>query len=249
MRDYRRQSPRRMNRSLIHAFASLALICPTTAWSQKEVMATINGSDPYTGLGYTFVGGDEVRITVKPGERFIAAPPYSDFEQRGDNTWRVYLNSGIQAHIGRDRLRLLSEEPLMKLNYDASKKEWRKLRDEPVTRSDEAAWEAKQHGVNYYGTLLRASEGDLKAIARFDSLSEFMDGVAGESYATEWWWLFHVAGDEIFANYLKNSPEKTRASYRDTFSIVGGDAFDPISDAKPYIKQNFPKAYEVLFGK
>ena len=30
---------------------------------------------------------------------------------------------------------------------------------------------------------------------------------------------------------------------------VGGDAFDPISDAKPYIKQNFPKTYEILFGK
>jgi len=41
-----------MNRNLIHAFVSLALICPTTAWSQKEVMATINGSDAYTGSGY-----------------------------------------------------------------------------------------------------------------------------------------------------------------------------------------------------
>jgi len=60
-----------MNRNLIHAFASLALICPTTAWSQKEVMATINGSDAYTGSGYA--QGDEARITIKPGERFIAA--------------------------------------------------------------------------------------------------------------------------------------------------------------------------------
>jgi hypothetical protein len=138
----------------------------------------------------------------------------------------------------------------MKLNYDASKKEWRKLRDKPVTQSDEAAWEAKQHGVNYYGTLVRASEGNLKAIAQFDSLSDFISaGVAGESYVTVWWRLFHVASDEIFANYLKNSPEKTRESYRDTFSIVGGDAFDPISDTKPYIKQNFPKTYEILFGK
>ena len=72
-----------MNRNLIHAFASLALICPTTAWSQTEVMATINGSDAHAGSGYTPIKGDEVRITIKPGERFIAAPPYSDFEQRG----------------------------------------------------------------------------------------------------------------------------------------------------------------------
>src|SRR5438876_11464541 len=112
-----------MNRNLIHAFASLALICPTTAWSQKEVMATVNGSDAYTGSGYTYIEGDEVRITIKPGERFIAAPPYADFEQ--DNSWRVYLKSGIRGRIDRSRIRLLPEEPLMKLNYDASKNEWR----------------------------------------------------------------------------------------------------------------------------
>ena len=137
----------------------------------------------------------------------------------------------------------------MKLNYDASKKGWRKLRAKPVTQSDEAAWQAKQHGVNYYETLVRASEGDLKAIARFDSLSDFLDGVAGESYMTVWWKLFHVAGDEIFANYLKSSPEETRESYRDTFGIVGGDAFNPISDPKPYIKLHFPKTYSILYGE
>ena len=108
-----------MNRKLIHAFASLALICPTTAWSQKEVMATINGSDAYTGSGYA--QGEEVRITIKPGERFLAVPPYSDFAQRGDTSWRVYLKSGINGRIDRSRIRLLPEEPLMKLNYDASK--------------------------------------------------------------------------------------------------------------------------------
>jgi hypothetical protein len=59
-----------MNSNLIHAFANLALVCPTTAWSQKEVMATINGSDAYTGSGYA--QGDEVRITIKPGERVVA---------------------------------------------------------------------------------------------------------------------------------------------------------------------------------
>lgn len=216
------------------------------ALGPEEVMATINGSDAYTGSGYTYIEGEEVPITIKPGERFIAAPPYSDFKQ--DNSWRVYLKSGINGRIDRSRIRLLPEEPLMKLNYDASKKEWRKLRDKPVTQSDEAAWEAKQHGVNYYATLVRASEGDLKAIARFDSLGKFMDGAASVVYAEEWWKLFHVAGDEIFANYLKSRPEKIRESYRDTFSIVGGDAWDPISKPKPYLKQNFPKTYRILFG-
>ena len=237
----------RLQTFIISTIAALVLIYPATAWSQKEVMATINGSDAYTGSGYTPIGGDEVRITIKPGERFIAAPPYSDFKQ--DNSWRVYLKSGISALIDRSRIRLLPEEPLMKLNYSAHKRWWRKAKSKQVTENDEAAWQAKQHGVNYYDTLLRASEGDLKAIAQFVSLGEFMDGAAGESYHAEWWALFHVAGDEIFANYFRSRPKKIRESYRDFFSIGGSDTTDPIWKPKPYLKQNFPKTYEILFGK
>jgi hypothetical protein len=29
----------------------------------------------------------------------------------------------------------------------------------------------------------------------------------------------------------------------------GSDTTDPISDPKPYIKQNFPKTYAILYGK
>ena len=232
---------------LLASFAAFALF-HSTANALDECMATINGLDVVAVVGF-FPGGDgsEIRTTVKPGERFIAAPPYADFEQ--DTSWRVYLKSGIECRIDRSRIRLLPDEPLMKLNYDASKKEWRKLRDKPVTQSDEAAWEAKQHGVNYYDTLLRASEGDLKAIARFNSLNGFMDGGAGEEYHSTWWRLFHVAGDEIFANYYKSCPRKIRESYRNFFSIGGSDMTNPISKPKPYLKQNFPKTYEILFGK
>jgi hypothetical protein len=56
-------------------------------------------------------------------------------------------------------------------------------------------------------------------------------------------------GDENFARYLKSQSAKTREHYEATFSTVGIEAFDPISDPKPYIKQNFPKTYEILFGK
>ena len=40
-------------------------------------MATIKGSDVYTGSGYRPIEGDEIRITINSGERFLAAPPYS----------------------------------------------------------------------------------------------------------------------------------------------------------------------------
>jgi len=219
------------------------LIYPATGWAD-ECMATINGQDEVTLVGF-FPGGDgkEITTTVKPGERFIAAPPYDASEQ----AWRVYLKSGITGRIDRDRLRLLPDEPLMKLNYSASKQVWHKAKSKQVTENDEAAWEAKQHGVNYYDILLRASEGDLNAMARFDSLAEFMDGAAAESYEPEWWALFHVMGDENFARYLRSRPEKIEG-YKDTFNITGSDAFDPISKPKPYIKQNFPKTYKMLFS-
>jgi hypothetical protein len=230
---------------LLASIAALALF-HSRANGSEECMATINGLGAVTLVGF-FPGGDgsEITTTVKLGERFIAAPPYDTSEQ----TRRVYLKSGIEGRIDRDRLRLLPDEPLMKLNYSASKRVWRKAKSKQVTENDEAAWEAKQHGVNYYNTLIRASEGDLKAMARFDSLAEFMDGAAGESYHPEWWALFHVMGDENFARYLKSRSAKTRERYKDTFSTVGIEGFDPISNPKPYIKQNFQKTYAVLYGK
>jgi hypothetical protein len=224
---------------------ALVLFYPATGWAD-ECMATLADPKGYTLAGYYLRGDDnEVTTTIKPGERFIAAPSYYE----GDKSWRVYLKSGIHGLIDRSRIRLLPEEPLMKVNFTAGKRKWRKLRAKAVTENDEAAWQAKIHGVNYYDTLLRASEGDLKAIARFDSLAEFMDGAALENYGPEGWALLHVAGDEIFANYLKNSPEKTRESYRDYFSISGSDATEPISKLEPYIKRHFPKSYRMAFGR
>jgi hypothetical protein len=232
---------------LLASFAAFALF-HSTANALDECMATINGLDAVAVVGF-FPGGDgsEIRTTVKPGERFIAAPPYVGLEQ--GNLWRVYLKSGIKGMIDRNRIDLLPDEPLMKLNYSDSKREWRKAKSKPVTENDEAAWQAKQHGVNYYDTLIRASEGDLKAMARFDSLAEFMDGAAGENYHPEWWALFHVMGDENFARYLKSRSAKTREGYKDIFSTVGIEGFDPIWNPKPYIKQNFPKTYKILFGE
>ena len=229
---------------LLASIAALALF-RSAASASEECMATINGLDAVTLVGF-FPGGDgkEITTTIKQDERFIAAPPYDTSE----HAWRVYLKSGITGRIDRDRLRLLQDEPLMKLNYSASKRVWRNAKSKQVTENDEAAWQARQHGVNYYDTMIRASEGDLKAMARFDSLADFMDGAAGESYHEEWWALFHVMGDENFARYLESRPEKIREGYRDIFSTVGIEGFDPISNPKPYIKQNFPKTYKVLFG-
>jgi hypothetical protein len=56
-----------------------------------------------------------------------------------EQAWRVYLKSGIEGHFDRDRLRLLPDEPLMKRNYSASKRQSRKAKSKQVTENDEAA--------------------------------------------------------------------------------------------------------------
>ena len=58
-----------------------------------------------------------------------------------------------------------------KLNYADYKEKWRKLESKQIKIPDDPASFAKDHGVaNYYKTLLKASEGDVKAFAQFNSL-------------------------------------------------------------------------------
>jgi hypothetical protein len=100
-----------MNRKLNHALASLVLMYSATAWSQEATMATINGQDEYQLSGRTECGG-EATSTIKPGERFIAREL-----SHGDGTGRCHLKSGISGNIPRNRIRVLPDEPLAKLNY------------------------------------------------------------------------------------------------------------------------------------
>ena len=211
-------------------------------------MAMIKGQGVYRVVG-SFLGGDDSEVTagVKPGERFLVAPPYATSEKT--SKWRLYLKSGITGYIDRRQIRLLADEPLMRLNFSASKQHWQKSRLQTGTENDEAAWSAKRHGVDYYDTLVRACEGDLEAIARFDSLASYMDGAAAESYFPERWQLFHVVGDDTFARYIEGQPVKTREDYKAFFSLIDADATDPILHRKSYLRQNFPKTYKVIFGR
>ena len=74
-------------------------------------MATIEGEDGYTISGSTECGG-KATSTIQPGERFIARE-LSD----GEKDWEVYLKSGISGTISRNRIRLLPDEPLARLNF------------------------------------------------------------------------------------------------------------------------------------
>ncbi|MGI8821291.1 MAG: hypothetical protein ACR2ID_10570 [Chthoniobacterales bacterium] len=131
----------------------------------------------------------------------------------------------------------------MKFHYDARKKAWRKCQSKKVTENDEVAWAAKKHGVDYYKTLLQASEGDLKAIARIFSLTGFMDGAAAESYFRDTWELFHILGDRKFVEFLRGQSLEDQLQTRDSLwdEVPGG------LDYPDYLRRHFPETAKILF--
>ena len=232
-----------MNRKLNHALASLVLMYSATAWSQETTMATIKGEGEYTIPGSTRCGRGETTATIKSGERFIAREL-----SYGKKDWAVYLRSGVSGAIPRNRIRVLPDEPLAKLNFAGCKEKWRKLQSKRIKITDDTASSAKYHDVaSYYKTLVQASEGDVKAFAQFNSLTPLMDGHAGEGHSWYKWVLLHVAGDDTFAKVLAGQPSKVPEEYATHFA--GPSETEPISNPKPYIKLHFPKTYAILYGK
>src|SRR5947208_1731861 len=121
--------------SIAAAAATISPLCVTMP------MAEIN--DPN---GYTNVRDYDRKVIakVKKGERFIAAKPWN---QSGDSKWSVRLKSGITGFMDKTRIHLLPDEPLMKFNYDARKKEWRKFQSLRNPEGNETASAAKGRGL------------------------------------------------------------------------------------------------------
>ena len=231
---------KRILRLFLISLATVALVYSTTTRAQETTMATIDGEDGYVMWGSTECGGEATSV-IKPGERFIAVEL-----SYGEKDWQVYLRSGTIGTIPRNRIRVLPDEPLTKLNFAGCKEKWRKLQSKRI--KDDTAAQAEYHGVaNYYKTLVQISDGDVKAFAQFNSLTPFMDGAAGEGHSEDRWTLLHVAGDDTFAKLLLRESSKVRQGYATNFASPYET--EPISNPKPYLKQNFPKTYEILFGK
>lgn len=204
-------------------------------------MAVINDPDGYTNVR-DYDG--KVIARVNKGEFFIAAKPW---DQRDAAKWKVHLKSGIEGFMDKTRIQLLPDEPPMKLNYDARKKEWRKLQSKRVTENDEVASQAKGHGVDYYKTLVRASEGNLEALKRFVSLAEYMDGAAAESYYPEAWELFHILGDKTLSKFVSGLPVADQVDVRGT--LIAGQAGEEFvnQDDLDYLRRYFPETMKLLF--
>src|SRR6266496_4699317 len=224
-------------------------------------MAVTN--DPH---GYTNVRDYDGKVIarVKKGERFIAAKPRN---KPDDPKWPVCLRGGpgsvltaklrVTGFMDKARIHLLPDEPLMKLNYDASKKEWRKLQSGRKAELDDTALAVRRYrGVNYYKVLTFASNGDKQALAQFFSFGDFMDGEAAEGYYPQAWELFHVVGDKNFSNFVRDLPVTDQVGVRGMVIGAGSaEVFANTADLdyrfryfpETYLQRYFPETTKILF--
>ena len=215
----------------------------------RASMAEIKDPDGYTNVR-DYDG--KVIARVKKGERFIAAKPRN---KPDDPKWPVCLRGGpgsvltaklrVTGFMDKARIHLLPDEPLMKLNYDASKKEWRKLQSGRKAELDDTASSVKRfRGVNYYKVLTMASNGDKQALAQFFSFEDFMDGEAAEGYYPQAWELFHVVGDKNFSNFVRGLPVTDQVGVR---GMLGGGDEEFANGDVDYLQRYFPETTKILF--
>lgn len=93
----------RLDFLFLASITALALL-HSTASALNECMATLK--DPHGSVEVRCDGG--TKATLKGGEHFLAQP-------RPDG-WNAYLKSGCSGFIGKAKLQLLPNKPVMKLN-------------------------------------------------------------------------------------------------------------------------------------
>jgi hypothetical protein len=189
--------------------------------------------------GFSNVRDEDGKViaSVKNGERFLAVKPFAKSAQ-----WEAWLANGIIGLIHASRVRVLPEEPLMKLNFEPCKAAWKQA----AAQREAEALKAKEkpHPDNYYPTLLRASEGDLTALSRFFA-RKFEDAPAA-AYVRDAWRVLHLAGDVRFAEMLKRQPPEPNYA---PAMFVHEWTTAPISDGKKYLERHFPQTSAALFSK
>ena len=218
-----------MKTRVLFSSAAAFLVVALAPTSTAESMATINDPD-----GYTNVRGEENKIIarVKTGEKFLTWKP----NYPSDN-WEVILPSGVRGSMHRSRIQLLPNEPLMKLSFPDSRKQWKQSGGEEA----EVDQQARGRGIDYNETLARAADGDADALARFFSLNRHVDGAGAESHFSLMWELFHVVGDEKFAVFAAGQPAEARKEiWQD---LTSEQTTWPITDGKAYIRRHFPKTF------
>jgi Bacterial SH3 domain len=208
-----------------HTLIAIVLAVALVAMSaQAQRAGVISDSD---GLVSLYAGKSTeaaVVATVKTGEPF-------SFEWEDDSDWyKVTLASGKSGWMQLSRIRLYFTE-----------KDLPSDEEDPAGPSeiDEAA---QGHGFDYASGTRRAARGDTKALRKFFELAYDADGAAAESIGGVSTVVYHLLGDEKFAQFLGAQPLPFRMMVRDR--ILHDGLMPP---ASVYLSRHFPQTAKALF--
>jgi hypothetical protein len=182
--------------------------------SEAEVRGVI--TDPSQSQG-------PVLAKIKAGERFIAVEG-----QPGDETWSVYLQSGVFGWMRPEKIRLLRNEPLPKLTF---------RREDVLQWATGEPAEALHQNADYGRIVTRAMTGNAKALTVFFQCGRFMDGAAAEAHDEITWAVFHLVGDVAFSRFVRDAPSQSREVVKDY--LTSPNVTYPISQPIPYINVIF----------
>jgi hypothetical protein len=111
--------------------------------------------------------------------------------------------------------------------------------DEEGSEIDEVA---HRRGLNYSLTTKRAVRGDRKALKQFFAMAKDVDGAAAESYHGMPTVVYHLLGDEKFAQFVRAQPLADQVMIRNW--ILGDGLPLPATD---YLRRHFPLTTNELF--
>ena len=122
-------------------------------------------------------------------------------------------------------------------------------KDLPSTEKDpngpsEIDQSARAHGFNYATGTRRAARGDFKLLKKFFELARDADGAASESLGDMPTVVYHLVGDEKFAQFLGAQPLAFRMMVRNQISHEGYPA-----PASEYLSRHFPRTTQLLFRR
>lgn len=122
-------------------------------------------------------------------------------------------------------------------------------KDLPSTEKDlngpsEIDESARRHGFNYASGTRRAARGDFKLLKKFFELARDVDGAASESFGDMPTVVYHLLGDEKFAQFLAAQPMTFRMMVRNQISHQGYPA-----PASEYLSRHFPQTTQLLFRR
>ncbi|CAN5758709.1 hypothetical protein BH20VER1_BH20VER1_04150 [soil metagenome] len=122
-------------------------------------------------------------------------------------------------------------------------------KDLPSTEKDpngpsEIDQSARRHGFNYATGTRRAARGDFKLLKKFFELARDVDGAAAESFSGMPTVVYHLLGDEKFAQFLAAQPLAFRLMVRNQISHEGYP-----TPASEYLSRHFPQTTQLLFRR